>query len=64
MSLRLWLRASYSDQLWLTTGVMAGEKSLRAYAAKKTKQEYGREAFERFSQMLVEIKHEAIRIVS
>ena len=36
----------------------------RAYAAKKTKQEYKREAFELFSLMLVEIKHEAIRIIS
>ena len=33
---------------------------LRGYAAKKNKQEYEREAFELFSLMLVEIKHEAI----
>ena len=31
MSLRLWLRASYGDQLWLTSSVMAGEQSLRAF---------------------------------
>ena len=37
---------------------------LRGYAVKNPKQEYKREAFERFSQMLVEIKHEAIRIIS
>ena len=37
---------------------------LRGYAAKKPKKEYKREAFELFSQMLVEIKHEAILIIS
>ena len=37
---------------------------LRGYATKNPKQEYKREAFELFSQMLVEIKHEAILIIS
>ena len=37
---------------------------LRGYAAKNPKQEYKREAFELFSQMLVEIKHEVVRILS
>ena len=37
---------------------------LHGYAAKNPKQEYKREAFEMLSQMLVEIKHEAIRIIS
>ena len=37
---------------------------LRGYAAKNPKQEYKRKAFELSSQMLVEVKHKAIRIIS
>ena len=37
---------------------------LRGYAAKNPKQEYKREAFELFSQMLTDIKHEVVRILS
>ncbi len=37
---------------------------LRGYAAKNPKQEYKREAFELFSQMLTEMKHEVVRILS
>ena len=37
---------------------------LRGYAAKNPKQEYKREAFELFSQMLTDIKHEVIRVLS
>ncbi len=37
---------------------------LRGYAQKNPKQEYKREAFELFSQMLADIKHEVIRILS
>ncbi|CAM3551060.1 preprotein translocase subunit SecA [Parendozoicomonas haliclonae] len=37
---------------------------LRGYAAKNPKQEYKREAFELFSQMLDDIKHEVIRVLS
>ncbi|GAA4648583.1 preprotein translocase subunit SecA [Kistimonas scapharcae] len=37
---------------------------LRGFAAKNPKQEYKREAFELFQQMLTDIKHEVIRILS
>lgn len=37
---------------------------LRGFAAKNPKQEYKREAFELFQQMLSDIKHEVIRILS
>ena len=37
---------------------------LRGYAAKNPKQEYKREAFELFSQMLTDIKHEVVRVLS
>lgn len=37
---------------------------LRGYAQKNPKQEYKREAFEMFTQLLEEIKHEVIKIVS
>jgi preprotein translocase subunit SecA len=37
---------------------------LRGYAQKNPKQEYKREAFEMFSEMLDKIKHEAISILS
>ncbi|WP_263078540.1 preprotein translocase subunit SecA [Endozoicomonas sp. Mp262] len=37
---------------------------LRGYAQKNPKQEYKREAFELFQQMLEEIKHDTIRILS
>ncbi len=37
---------------------------LRGFAAKNPKQEYKREAFELFQQMLSDIKHETIRILS
>ena len=47
-----------------STGHLRQGIHLRGYAAKNPKQEYKREAFELFSQMLVEIKQEAIRIIS
>ena len=47
-----------------STGHLRQGIHLSGYAAKNPKQEYKREAFELFSQMLVEIKHEAIRIIS
>ena len=37
---------------------------LRGYAQKNPKQEYKREAFELFQQMLEDIKHDTIRIIS
>ena len=37
---------------------------LRGFAARNPKQEYKREAFELFQQMLTDIKHEVIRILS
>ncbi len=37
---------------------------LRGYAAKNPKQEYKREAFDLFSQMLTDIKHEVVRVLS
>jgi preprotein translocase subunit SecA len=37
---------------------------LRGYAQKQPKQEYKREAFELFTEMLDNIKHEVIRILA
>lgn len=37
---------------------------LRGFAAKNPKQEYKREAFELFQQMLIDIKHEVVRTLS
>jgi preprotein translocase subunit SecA len=37
---------------------------LRGYAQKNPKQEYKREAFELFEQMLDQVKHELVRILS
>ena len=37
---------------------------LRGYAQKNPKQEYKREAFERFGEMLEQVKHDTISIVS
>lgn len=56
------------DNLWkehlATMDHLRKSIGLRAYAQKNPKQEYKREAFELFQEMLNELKHEVIRLLS